>query len=73
MEEHIRKLHGLHQQLNVRGQAVSDEDSANTLLTSLPDTWSTFITTVNAASGMISSEMLIVRILVFWNPSRLWC
>ena len=28
------------------------------LLTLLPDTWSTFITTVNATGGMISSETL---------------
>ena len=46
MEEHIRKLHGLYQQLNARGQLVTNEDLANTLLTSLPESWSSFITTI---------------------------
>ena len=63
MEEHIQKLHRLYQQFNARGQMVSDKDFTNTLLTSLPDTWFTFITTVNATSGTISSEMLIAQIL----------
>ena len=63
MEEHIRKLCGLYQQLSTRGQLISDEDFANTLLTSLPDTWSAFITTVNASGAPITSETLIARIL----------
>ena len=52
-----------HQQLNVRGKLISDEDFTNTLLTSLPDTWSPFITTINASGVAISSEVLIARIL----------
>ena len=48
MEEHVHKLCGLYQQLNARGQLVTDEDLANTLLTSLPESWSSFITTINA-------------------------
>ena len=63
MEEHICKLHGLHQQLNARGQLITNEDFTNTLLTSLPDTWSPFITTINATGAAISSEILIARIL----------
>ena len=63
MEEHVCKLRGLHQQLNVRGQLISDKDFTNTLLTSLPDTWSPFITTINASGAAISSEVLIARIL----------
>ena len=63
MEEHVRKLRGLHQQLNTRGQLISDEDFTNTLLTSLPDTWSPFITTINASRAAISLEVLIARIL----------
>ena len=63
MEEHIQKLHRLYQQLSARGQLISNEDFANTLLTLLLDTWSTFITTLNAAGGTISSKTLIARIL----------
>ena len=63
MEEYIRKLRGPYQQLNARGQLVTDEDLANTLLTSLPETWSLFITTLNATGMLITSEILIARIL----------
>ena len=63
MEEHVRKLCGLYQQLNTRGQLVTNEDLANTLLTSLLETWSLFITTINATGTLITSEILIARIL----------
>ena len=63
MEEHGCKLHGLHQQLNARGQLISNEDFTNTLLTSLLDTWSPFIMTINTSGTAISSEVLIARIL----------
>ena len=55
MEKHVRKLCGLYQQLNARGQLVTDEDLANTLLTSLPETWFSFITTINATGMLITS------------------
>ena len=63
MEEHIRKLRGLYQKLNARGQLITNEDFTNTLLTSLPDTWSPFFTTINATRAAIFSENLISRIL----------
>ena len=63
MEEHVHKLHGLYQQLNARGQLITDEDFSNTLLTLLLDTWSLFITTINANGAVITSETLISRIL----------
>ena len=63
MEEHVRKLRGLRQELSARGQSITDSDFANTLLTSLPDSWSTFITAVNAGGIAISSNTLISRIL----------
>ena len=67
-EEHVHKLHGLYQQLNARGQLVTDEDLANTLLTSLLETWSLFITTINATRMLITSEILIARILdEYWS------
>jgi Pol polyprotein, beta-barrel domain/GAG-pre-integrase domain/gag-polypeptide of LTR copia-type len=49
--------------LNARGQEISDADFSNTLLTSLPDFWSSFITTINAGGAAIASEVLIARIL----------
>ena len=77
MEEHVRKLCGLYQQLSTRGQLISDEDFANTLLTSLPDTWSAFITAINASGALITSEILIAWILdedrvngVAWGGKR---
>ena len=63
MEEHVRKLRGLQQELSAQGQSITDPDFVNTLLTSLPDSWSTFITAVNAGEVIISSNTLISRIL----------
>ena len=63
MEEHIHKLRGLYQQLNARGQLVTDKDLANTLFTSLPEKWSSFITTINTTGMLITLEILIARIL----------
>src|SRR6266481_8926252 len=48
MEEHIQKLRGLQQTLHAMGELISDRDFSNTLLMSLPKSWSTFITAVNA-------------------------
>ena len=53
MEEHVCKLQGLGQELNDCGQLITDMDFSNTLLTSLLESWSSFITAVNAA-GWIS-------------------
>ena len=63
MEEHICKLRGLGQELSARGQLITDGNFSNTLLTSLPDSWSPFITTVNAGGVAILSDVLIARIL----------
>ena len=62
-EEHIQKLHSLHQQLKARGQDITDTEFTNTLLTLLPASWASFITTINASGIAITSEMLIGRIL----------
>ena len=67
IEEHVRK-YGLYLQLNTRGQMVSDDDLSKTLLTSLPDSWSTFITTVNASGTTLSSENLMKT--VYAVPGR---
>ena len=63
MEEHIQKLHGIYLQLNARGHVISDDDLSNTLLTSVPKTWSSFITTISTNGQPIPSETLIARIL----------
>ena len=44
MEEHIRKLRSLQRQLHSLGDLVTDQDFCNCLLTSLPGSWSTFVT-----------------------------
>src|SRR6266481_2358223 len=63
IEEHIQKLHGLQQTLHVMGELISDWDFSNTLLMSLPKSWSTFIMAVNARLLTLMSDALIVHIL----------
>src|SRR6266481_3257334 len=63
MEEHIQKLRGLQQTLHVMGELISDRDFSNTLLTSLPKSWSTFIMAVNARLLTLTSDALIAHIL----------
>ena len=63
MEEHVRKLHSIQQELNAQRHYVSDTDFANTLLTSLLDSWSAFITAVNASGAALSADILIAQIL----------
>ena len=63
MEEHVRKLRSLQQTLHMMGELISDHNFSNTLLTSLPKTWLTFITAVNARLLTLTSDVLIARIL----------
>ena len=63
MEEHVCKLQGLGQELSAHGQLITDADFSNTLLTSLLDSWSSFINAVNTSGVAISSDVLIARIL----------
>jgi hypothetical protein len=63
MEEHIHKLRTLQKQLHALGDLVSDRNSCNALLTSLPGSWSTFLTAINAALPTLSSGTLIARVL----------
>ena len=63
MEEHVCKLHGLQQELNACGQLVTNIDLMNTILTSLPDSWSPFLTAVNVGGVVLISDILIARIL----------
>ena len=59
MEEHIRKLRGLQQTLHMIGEllVISDQDFSNTLLTSLPKSWSTFIMAVNASLQIADTDI----------------
>ena len=63
MEEHIMKLCGLQQMLHTVGELILDQDFSNTLLTSLPKTWSMFIMAVNAGLLALMSDALIAWIL----------
>jgi hypothetical protein len=46
LEEHIRSLRKLQQELNTMGSQIDDTECVNALLTSLPDLRNTFITVV---------------------------
>ena len=63
MEEHVRKLHGIQQELNAWGHYISNTEFTNTLLTSLPDSWLVFITVVNASGISPSADVLIAWVL----------
>ena len=56
------KLCGIQQELNTWGNYISDTEFANTLLMSLPDSWSAFITVVNASGIGPSADVLIARV-----------
>ena len=57
----MTQLRGLQQELSAYGQSISDSDFTNTMLTSLPDLWSTFITGVNAGGIAVSSNAQDLR------------
>ena len=62
IEEHIRKLTGLRQQLASLNSPLTEEEYCITILTSLPDSWNTFIQGVDTTS-LDNSAKLIARIL----------
>ena len=63
MEEHIWKLRSLQKQLHALSDLIKDHDFCNVLLTSLPGSWSTFLTAINASLPTLSSDVLITRVL----------
>ena len=63
MEEHVQKLRGIQQELNMQGHYISDTEFMNTLLMSFPDSWLAFITAVNASGIGPSVDVLIARVL----------
>lgn len=62
VKEHIRMLKGLIKELAVLGSKISDKEFSITLLTSLPDSWDAFISSIDTSSLKESSK-LIARIL----------
>jgi hypothetical protein len=67
IEGHIRMLRGYQTELANLGQALKASDFSMTMLTSLPDTWNTFISSVDPATMSDTadpdSSKLIARIL----------
>lgn len=65
IEDHIRTLRGYQQELANLNHAVSDEDFAVILITSLPESWNTFITSIDSSTltGTDASARIISRIL----------
>ena len=59
MEEHVWKLQWIQQELNPWGHYISNPEFANILHTSLPDSWSAFITVVNANGARTLADVLI--------------
>ena len=59
----MQKLRGIQQELNAWGHYISNTEFMNTLLMSLPDSWSVFITAVNASGIGPSADVLIVWVL----------
>ena len=62
IETHIREMRGYQQELATLGEKLSEKDFAITLLTSLPDTWDAFISTIDTTT-LESASRLIARIL----------
>ena len=59
MEKHVWKLCGIQQELKAQVHYISDTEFSDTLLTSLPDSSSEFITAVNASRVGTIADVLI--------------
>src|SRR3954471_5183084 len=62
MEEHIHVMHGYQEELASSGDYLTNTDFSLTLLTSLLESWNTFISAVNM-NLLKNSHLLITRIL----------
>ncbi|KAF5390897.1 hypothetical protein D9757_003919 [Collybiopsis confluens] len=62
IEEHIRALRGFQQQLANQGQPLTASEFSTTLLTSLPDSWDQFASSIDKSSITESADP---------NPSKL--
>ncbi len=66
MVAHISNLHQLQEELHVLGSLVSDEDFVMILLTSLPESWDNYMTSLFGSSGnkpSIKSHELVAVLL----------
>jgi len=61
LEAHVRMLRGYQSELTTLGQTFSEEEFSTALLTSLPDSWDSFISTVSL-DALKESDKLIARI-----------
>ncbi|KAL0958937.1 hypothetical protein HGRIS_014980 [Hohenbuehelia grisea] len=62
IEEHIRLMRTYQEELHSLGQKIEEEEFSITLLTSLPESWNSFISAIDT-SALKSSTTLIARIL----------
>ncbi|KAJ8468724.1 hypothetical protein ONZ45_g17140 [Pleurotus djamor] len=62
IEEHIRTLRSYQEELHGLGQKIEDPEFSITLLTSLPESWNSFISAIDS-SALEKSAPLIARIL----------
>ena len=62
IEDHIRTLRGYQEELHNLGQKIEDEEFSIILLTSLPDSWNNYISSINT-SALTDAPQLIARIL----------
>ena len=63
MEEQLRIMRGYQEQLAILGHAITDADFALTVLTALPDSWDSFISSINITStDNLKSADIISRI-----------
>jgi hypothetical protein len=65
MEEQVRTLRGYQEELLVLDAAVGDKDFAFVLLTALPDSWDSFVSSLD--TGDLTTNKLIGRILAEHN------
>ena len=63
MQEHIKMMTELFNELSVIGDKVSDEDRVVHLLASLPDSYNVLVTALEAAAEVPSMEVVIERLL----------
>lgn len=62
IEEHVRMMRVYQEELNTLGQKILDADFAMTLLTSLPESWNSFIASIEITDQTKSTD-IIARIL----------
>ena len=62
IEDHIRTLRGYQEEWHNLGQKIEDEEFSIILLTSSPDSWNNYISSIDT-SALTNAPQLIARIL----------